>query len=322
MFLQTNISHGQKYHAVQIFYCYYSWEWEEFNLISPIWKLCKIFCWYFWKTSMSLNVVIFPFSVWATCFPFPCSYIFRLSCTKMGEWAIGHVTFDGAIIQTIPEDIPLYQALIQGFNQGWLGQTYISLNCFFCLCVFSLSSVLFCACSYLYPDGRDVNPDLKSLCEPASRGKVKVTEVSGCNLYIIIYLTAASWTFAKTKQIISWDVVLSLWLNTTTKQEQYELYCEIGSTYQLCKICTERDKDTRIQPCGHLLCQTCLTGWQVWIFIHGLKVFKSVTYLNPFKFTDACSNISRSYRDVEGRQTVTVTVVVCSLGWNSLGWLN
>ncbi|XP_005463985.1 E3 ubiquitin-protein ligase CBL-C isoform X1 [Oreochromis niloticus] len=122
----------------------------------------------------------------------PGSYIFRLSCTKMGEWAIGHVTFNGSIIQTIPEDIPLYQALIQGFNQG----------------------------CYLYPDGRDVNPDLKSLCEPASRGKIKVTE------------------------------------------EQYELYCEMGSTYQLCKICTERDKDTRIQPCGHLLCQICLIGWQ------------------------------------------------------------
>ncbi|XP_030605241.1 E3 ubiquitin-protein ligase CBL-C isoform X2 [Archocentrus centrarchus] len=122
----------------------------------------------------------------------PGSYIFRLSCTKMGEWAIGHVAFDGTIIQTIPEDIPLYQALIQGFNHG----------------------------CYLHPDGRDVNPDLASLCEPTTRGKVKVTE------------------------------------------EQYELYCEIGSTYQLCKICAERDKDTRIQPCGHLLCQICLTGWQ------------------------------------------------------------
>ncbi|CAB1334009.1 unnamed protein product [Coregonus sp. 'balchen'] len=30
--------------------------------------------------------------------------------------------------------------------------------------------------SYLYPDGRDVNPDLTSLCEPAQRSRVKVTE--------------------------------------------------------------------------------------------------------------------------------------------------
>ncbi|XP_030641235.1 E3 ubiquitin-protein ligase CBL-C [Chanos chanos] len=122
----------------------------------------------------------------------PGSYIFRLSCTRMGQWAIGHVTSDGNIVQTIPQNIPLYQALIQGFREG----------------------------CYIYPDGRDVNPDLTSLCEPAQRGKVRVTE------------------------------------------EQYELYCEIGSTFQLCKICTERDKDTRIQPCGHLLCQPCLSGWQ------------------------------------------------------------
>lgn len=122
----------------------------------------------------------------------PGSYIFRLSCTRMGQWAIGHVTKEGHIIQTIPQNQPLYQALIQGFKE----------NC------------------YLYPDGRDVNPDLTSLCRPTHKDRVKVTE------------------------------------------EQYELYSEIGSTFQLCKICTERDKDTRIQPCGHLLCRPCLTGWQ------------------------------------------------------------
>ncbi|XP_063735809.1 E3 ubiquitin-protein ligase CBL-C isoform X4 [Eleginops maclovinus] len=122
----------------------------------------------------------------------PGSFIFRLSCTRMGQWAIGHVTSEGSIIQTIPQNTPLYQALIQGFKEG----------------------------CYLYPDGRDVNPDLTSLCEPTQKGKVKVSE------------------------------------------EQYEIYCDMGSTFQLCKICTERDKDTRIQPCGHLLCQPCLTGWQ------------------------------------------------------------
>ena len=46
-------------------------------------------------------------------------------------------------------------------------------------------------------------------------------------------------------------------------QEQYELYCEMGSTFQLCKICAENDKDIRLEPCGHLLCTPCLTSWQV-----------------------------------------------------------
>uniref|UniRef100_A0A1B0CUJ7 E3 ubiquitin-protein ligase CBL n=1 Tax=Lutzomyia longipalpis TaxID=7200 RepID=A0A1B0CUJ7_LUTLO len=49
----------------------------------------------------------------------------------------------------------------------------------------------------------------------------------------------------------------------TVTQEQYELYCEMGSTFQLCKICAENDKDIRIEPCGHLLCTPCLNAWQV-----------------------------------------------------------
>lgn len=36
-----------------------------------------------------------------------------------------------------------------------------------------------------------------------------------------------------------------------------------GSTFQLCKICAENDKDIRIEPCGHLLCTPCLNAWQV-----------------------------------------------------------
>lgn len=46
-------------------------------------------------------------------------------------------------------------------------------------------------------------------------------------------------------------------------EEQYELYCEMGSTFQMCKICAENDKDTKIEPCGHLLCSSCLTAWMV-----------------------------------------------------------
>lgn len=75
--------------------------------------------------------------------------------------------------------------------------------------------------SYLYPDGRNVNPDLSWAVQATPEDHIRVT------------------------------------------QEQYELYCEMGSTFQLCKICAEHDKDVRIEPCGHLLCTPCLNAWQV-----------------------------------------------------------
>ncbi|XP_066575429.1 E3 ubiquitin-protein ligase CBL-C [Amia ocellicauda] len=122
----------------------------------------------------------------------PGSYIFRLSCTRLGQWAIGHVTHDGTVVQTIPHNSPLYNALIQGQREGL----------------------------YLYPDGRDFNPDLSSLYQPVTPSRIQVTE------------------------------------------EQYALYCDMGSSFQLCKICTERDKSVRLQPCAHLLCLPCLHAWQ------------------------------------------------------------
>ncbi|XP_041470883.1 E3 ubiquitin-protein ligase CBL-B-B-like isoform X2 [Lytechinus variegatus] len=122
----------------------------------------------------------------------PGSYIFRLSCTRLGQWAIGYVTQDKTILQTIPQNKSLCQALIDGNREGF----------------------------YLYPDGCEDNPDLTSvLTKPPEE---------------LIHVTA----------------------------DQYELYCEIGSSFQLCKICTENDKDIKLEPCGHLLCSQCLSAWQ------------------------------------------------------------
>ena len=36
----------------------------------------------------------------------------------------------------------------------------------------------------------------------------------------------------------------------------------MGSTFQLCKICAENNKDVRLEPCGHLMCHLCLEQWQ------------------------------------------------------------
>lgn len=62
---------------------------------------------------------------------------------------------------------------------------------------------------------------------------------------------------------------------SSVPQEQYELYCEMGSTFQLCKICAENDKDVKIEPCGHLMCTSCLTAWQVSAWVDAVGLVKS-----------------------------------------------
>ncbi|KHN86096.1 E3 ubiquitin-protein ligase CBL-B [Toxocara canis] len=44
--------------------------------------------------------------------------------------------------------------------------------------------------------------------------------------------------------------------------EQYQIYCEMGTTFEMCKICAENNKNVKLEPCGHLLCTPCLQSWQ------------------------------------------------------------
>lgn len=55
-------------------------------------------------------------------------------------------------------------------------------------------------------------------------------------------------------------------------------FCLSGSTFQLCKICAENDKDIKIEPCGHLLCTPCLTSWQV--VSNRNHIYKSTLFLH------------------------------------------
>lgn len=121
----------------------------------------------------------------------PGSYVFRLSCTRLGQWAIGFVTSQYKIVQTIPQSKSLYQALIDGMAEK----------------------------VYLFPAGQDKNPDIRQKIRVAPADHIKVT------------------------------------------QEQHDIYVDMDSTFELCKICSARSKNTRIEPCGHLLCAVCLNSW-------------------------------------------------------------
>ena len=119
------------------------------------------------------------------------SYLFRLSCTRLGQWAIGHITPEGGIVQTIPQNKSLIHALLDGQTEGF----------------------------YLHPMGQEANPDLTGALTGTTSTTIQVT------------------------------------------QEQYELYMEIDSSFELCKICTINPKNKRIEPCRHLVCNTCLEQW-------------------------------------------------------------
>lgn len=98
---------------------------------------------------------------------------------------------------------------------------------------------------YLYPDGRNHNPDLSLAVQSPLEDHITVTQEQYelyCEMGTYIVFDAGCLGD-------SWCCVF--------------LFCIAGSTFQLCKICAENDKDIRIEPCGHLLCTPCLTAWQV-----------------------------------------------------------
>ncbi|XP_063688628.1 E3 ubiquitin-protein ligase CBL-B-like isoform X2 [Bolinopsis microptera] len=78
----------------------------------------------------------------------PGTYIFRLSCTRLGQWAIGYVTNEHEILQTIPQNKSLCEALILGAQEGY----------------------------YLYPDGKEQNPDLTVIQHEKQKKVIQVTE--------------------------------------------------------------------------------------------------------------------------------------------------
>ena len=76
-----------------------------------------------------------------------------------------------------------------------------------------------CMCRYLFPNGQNVNPDIRNQVNVTPEQHIKVSK------------------------------------------EQYDIYCNIDTTFEMCKICDTKLKSVRLDPCGHLLCNECLVHW-------------------------------------------------------------
>ena len=85
----------------------------------------------------------------------------------------------------------------------------------------------------------------------------------------------------------------------------------MGSTFQLCKICAENNKDIRIEPCGHLLCTPCLTSWQVSVIVYFHILFDQSMHLkNRYKLgmITYAINFRSRIRRVEGEDVPSVAL--------------
>ena len=81
-------------------------------------------------------------------------------------------------------------------------------------------------------------------------------------------------------------------------KEQHDMYIDIGTSFQVCKICSENNKDRKLEPCGHMICSTCLENWQETQSVAScpfcrceIKAFEPII-ISPFE--DVASNIKKT----------------------------
>jgi len=122
----------------------------------------------------------------------PGSFLFRLSCSKLGRWAIGYVTAQKKVRQVISDSI--IEHLIHGCKVS-------NYSC------------------YLFPNGLEAFFDIEA--------------------------------------VISDDKAMRIMIS----KGDNNIYIDIDSTFELCKICRNNNKDQKLEPCGHLICLDCLRKW-------------------------------------------------------------
>lgn len=109
----------------------------------------------------------------------------------------------------------------------------------------------------MYPDGKQVNPDLSFAVQSPMEDHITVTQEQYelyCEMGMFDHTSSVPSILSPARDSPNSVLIRSF---------VHLLRIIAGSTFQLCKICAENDKDIRIEPCGHLLCTPCLTAWQV-----------------------------------------------------------